>query len=110
MTTRRPGGDRNRRGIRRNGAGRRPVRGPQDQRRREEPAPGTYHHGERAREILREAMERHDCATARELADRLGVPYGPRLLTAIGYRGAAAAAWQQLAPALEANDERGVTP
>ena len=69
--------------------------------RREEPTPGTYHHADRAREILRQGMERHGCATTRQLAEKLGVPHGPRLLTAIGYRGAAGAAWQELAPELD---------
>ena len=109
MTTRRPGGDRDRRGVRRDQRGGRPPRGPQQPRQPEQPAPGSYHYGERARDLLRQGMERHGCATARELADRLGVPYGPRLLTAIGYRGAAGPAWQELAPALEAEDERGTT-
>ena len=66
--------------------------------RRAEPAPGTYHHGERALALLRDGLARHGCATARALAARLGVPYGPRLLVAIGYRGDAAAAWRDLAP------------
>jgi hypothetical protein len=68
--------------------------------RRDEPAPGTYHHGERARELLRRGLERHGCATTRQLADKLGIPHGPGLLTAIGYRGNALAAWQDLAPEL----------
>jgi len=75
---------------------------------RAEPAPGTYHHGERARSLLRDGLARHGCATARELAAKLGVPYGPRLLVAIGYRGDAAAAWRDLAPGLEGTpDEPG---
>jgi len=69
--------------------------------RRAEPAPGTYHHGERALALLRDGLARHGCATARALAAQLGVPYGPRLLVAIGYRGDAAAAWRDLAPGLE---------
>ena len=68
--------------------------------RRDPPAPGSYHHGERARELLRRGMERHGCATTRQLAARLGVPHGPGLLTAIGYRGDAPAAWRDLAPEL----------
>ena len=68
--------------------------------RREAPAPGSYHHGERARALLRRGMERHGCATTRQLAARLGVPHGPGLLTAIGYRGDAPAAWRDLAPEL----------
>ena len=64
--------------------------------RRDEPAPGTYHHGERARALLRRGMERHGCATTRPLANKLGVPHGPGLLTAIGYRGDAPAACQKV--------------
>ena len=61
----------------------------------------TYHNSARALELLRQGMARHGCATARELAAKLGLPYGPRVLTAIGYRGNAQAAWQELAPDLE---------
>ena len=68
--------------------------------RRDEAAPGSYHHGERARAPLREGMARHGCATTRQLAAKLGVPHGPRLLQVIGYRGAAGAAWHELAPEL----------
>ena len=76
--------------------------------RRDEPAPGSYHHGERARDLLRQGMKRHGCATTRQLAEKLGVPHGPRLLTAIGYRGAANAAWQELAPELAGEpDQQG---
>ena len=67
---------------------------------REQPAAGRYHDPQRAREALRRGMERHGCATTRQLADKLGLPHGPGLLTAIGYRGAAGAAWQELAPEL----------
>ncbi|HEX6739055.1 MAG TPA: hypothetical protein VF310_12320 [Vicinamibacteria bacterium] len=81
----------------RGGRGRAP-RGP---RRRAEPAPGTYHHSERAGALLRDALDRHGCATARALAAKLGLSYGPGLLVAIGYRGDAAAAWRDLAPGLE---------
>ncbi len=62
--------------------------------------PGTYHHGERARELLRRGLERHGCATTRQLAAKLGIPHGPGLLTAIGYRGDAPTAWRDLAPEL----------
>ncbi len=112
MATRPPGGDRNRYHTRRDGTGGRPTRRPQDRRRqeeprrREEPAPGSYHHGERARELLREGMARHGCATTRQLAEKLGVPHGPRLLTAIGYRGNAQAAWRDLARELEGEPDR----
>ena len=115
MATRPPGGGRNRRDTRRDGAGGRPARRPQDRRRqeeprrREEPAPGSYHHGERARELLREGMARHGCATTRQLADKLGVPHGPRLLTAIGYRGNAPAAWRDLAPELAGEPDQATT-
>ena len=82
------------------GRGRGP-RAPRGPRRRVEPAPGTYHHSERAGALLRDGLARHGCATARALAAQLGVPYGPRLLVAIGYRGDAAAAWRDLAPGLQ---------
>jgi hypothetical protein len=58
---------------------------------------------DRARDLLRLGMARHGCATTRQLAEKLGVPHGPRLLQVIGYRGAAAAAWYALA--LELADE-----
>src|SRR5215208_3974811 len=74
--------------------------------RRDPPAPGSYHHGERARELLRRGMERHGCATTRQLAERLGVPHGPELLTAIGYRGDAPAAWRALAPELRGEPDQ----
>ena len=61
---------------------------------------------DRARDLLRQGMERHGCATTRQLAEKLGVPHGPRLLTAIGYRGAAGAAWQKLAPELAGEPDR----
>ena len=63
---------------------------------REQPA-GHYHDPQRAREALRRGMERHGCATTRQLAQKLGLPHGPGLLTAIGYRGHALAAWRELA-------------
>ena len=78
--------------------------------RRDEAAPGTYHHGERARELLRLGLERHGCATTRQLAGRLGLPHGPRLLIAIGYRGDAPAAWRELAPELGAELDRPDSP
>ena len=74
--------------------------------RRAAPAPGSYHHGERARELLRRGLERHGCATTRQLAARLGVAHGPGLLTAIGYRGDAPAAWHELAPELAGEPDR----
>ena len=86
---------------------RRPPPRPQGLR-RDEAAPGTYHHGERARELLRLGLERHGCATTRQLAARLGVPHGPRLLVAIGYRGDAPAAWRDLAPELAGEPDRPV--
>ncbi len=74
----------------------------------EPPAAGRYHDPRRAREALRRGMERHGCATTRQLAEKLGVPHGPRLLTAIGYRGAANAAWHELAPELAGEpDQQG---
>ncbi len=75
----------------------------------EQTAAGRGHDTDRAREVLRRGMERHGCATTRQLAEKLGVPHGPGLLTAIGYRGAAGPAWQELAPALAAEDERRTT-
>ena len=60
----------------------------------------TFHDSRRARDLLRQGMARHGCATTRKLAARLGVPHGPRLLTMIGYRGNALAAWKELAPEL----------
>ena len=78
--------------------------------RRDDAAPGSYHHGERARELLRLGLERHGCATTRQLATRLGVPHGPRLLIAIGYRGDAPAAWRELAPELAGEPDRPDPP
>ena len=78
--------------------------------RRAEAAPGSYHHGERARELLRLGLERHGCATTRQLAARLGVPHGPRLLVAIGFRGDAPAAWRDLAPELAGEPDRPDPP
>ena len=72
---------------------------------REQPA-GRSHDPQRAREALRQGLARHGCATTRQLADKLGVPHGPRLLTAIGYRGAAGAAWHELAPELAGEPDR----
>ena len=72
----------------------------------DEAAPGSYHHGERARALLREGMARHGCATTRQLAEKLGVPHGPGPLTAIGYRGNAPAAWRDLAPELAGEPDR----
>ena len=63
---------------------------------------------ERARDLLRQGMARHDCATTRQLAEKLGVPHGPRLLQAIGYRGVAAAAWHALAPEVAGEPDRPV--
>ena len=71
-----------------------------------QPAAGRYHDVDHARAVLRQAMARHGCATTRQLAAKLSVPHGPRLLTAIGYRGAAGAAWQELAPELANEPER----
>ena len=60
-----------------------------------------FHDTNLARERLRPGLARHGCATTRQLADKLGVEHGPRLLTRIGYRGNAPSAWQALAPELE---------
>ena len=65
-----------------------------------QPATGRYHDVDHARAVLRQGMARHGCATTRQLADKLGIPHGPGLLTAIGYRGHALAAWRDLAPEL----------
>ena len=67
------------------------------------------HDTDRARDLLRQGMARHGWATTRQLADKLGVPHGARLLTAIGYRGAAGAAWQALAPELAREPDRPPT-
>ena len=64
---------------------------------------------DRARDLLRQGMARHGCATTRQLAEKLGVPHGPRLLQAIGYRGAAGAAWHALAPELAGEPDRPAT-
>ena len=64
---------------------------------------------DRALDLLRQGMARHGCATTRQLAEKLGVPHGPRLLQAIGYRGAAAAAWHALAPELAGEPDRPAT-
>ena len=79
---------------------------------REQQAPaGRYHDPQRARELLRQGLERHGCATTRQLAAKLGIPHGPGLLTAIGYRGYAPTAWRALAPELatETRPARRVT-
>ncbi len=63
---------------------------------------------DRARDLLHLGMARHGCATTRQLAEKLGVPHGPGLLTAIGYRGDAPAAWRDLAPELDGElDQQG---
>ena len=73
-----------------------------------QPAAGRYHDVDHARAVLRQAMARHGCATTRQLADTLGIPHGPGLLAAIGYRGAAPAAWRELAPELAGEpDQQG---
>lgn len=69
----------------------------------------SRHDTDRAREVLRQGMARHGCATTRRLAEKLGVPHGPRLLQVIGYRGAAAAAWHALARDLEGEPDRPAT-
>ena len=69
----------------------------------------SYHDTDRAREVLRQGMARHSCATTRQLAARLGVHHGLRLLQAIGYRGAAGAAWHALAPELAGEPDRPAT-
>jgi hypothetical protein len=74
---------------------------------REQPV-GRYHDPQRAREVLHLGLERHGCATTRQLADKLGVPHGPGLLTAIGYRGHALAAWREMVPELAGEpDQQG---
>ena len=60
-----------------------------------------FHDTNLARERLRPGLARHGCATTRQLAAKLDVEHGPRLLTRIGYRGNAPAAWQALTPELE---------
>jgi hypothetical protein len=54
-------------------------------------------------------MARHGCATTRQLAAKLGVPHGPGLLTAIGYRGNAPAAWRDLAAELAGEPDQPAT-
>ena len=66
----------------------------------------TFHDTARARDMLRQGMARHGCATTRQLAAKLGVPHGPRLLAVGGYRGAAGAAWQALARDLEGEPDQ----
>ena len=84
-------------------------REPIGQRRREGPPSMSHHDPAHARALLRQGMERHGCATTRLLAEKLGVPHGPRLLAVVGYRGAAGAAWQELARDLEGEPDRPAT-
>ena len=72
----------------------------------EQPAAGRYHDPVRARELLRRGLERHGCATTRQLAEKLGIPHGPGLLTAIGYRGHAPAAWREMAAEIDGEPDR----